>query len=255
MKKIIKLLAKTAAMLAVFALACDFACGKVMASETSYSYVINDYENLLTDEEEQVVIEHLQPLLEYGNVMFQSITIPDGTDYEKYCEDTYYEMFGNEPGVIFQIDMGHRKITLSSSTGLDEKIAHERDSIVDNVYRYATDEDYCRCVYRCYDQVLAVLNDEKIAHNMKYIDNALLATIISLILNFIIVFGSSKKKASVGQIVAAMTVATAVSDVAVKKGQLTKVYSPVSSGSGGSSGGSSGGGGGGFSGGSSSHGF
>lgn len=243
----------------VFVLSLNLFAQKTMAAqaEKSYQGIILDYEELLTDAEEQEVSAQMSRLLEYGNVIFQSVKLENGQDFEKYSEQTYYDYFGNEPGVIFQVDMGHRKLTLSSSTGLDEIIGSERDSIIDNVYRYATDGDYCRCAVRCFDQIYDVINDGTIAHTMKYIDNALIAIIISLIMNFIVVFSSSKKKATVGQIVAAMAVTTAVADVAVKAGNVTKVYSPVSSGSGGSSGGGgfSGGGGGGFSGGSSSHGF
>ena len=232
---------------------------KIMAAQETdngYQYVINDLANLLTDEEEDELYYYIEPLLEYGNVIFQSVDLSSGTSYEKYSEDTYYEYFGNEPGVIFQIDMGHRQLTLSSSTALDDEISSERDSIVDNVYRYASDEDYLRCASRCFDEVYTVLNDGKIAHNMKYIDNALLAIIISLIVNFMIAFSGNKRKATTGEIAAAMTVSAAAAAVAAKKGKIEKIYDPVSSGSG-SSGGSSGGGGGGggFSGGSSSHGF
>lgn len=259
MKKILRPFAWLLTIACVLVLSLDFSAGKIMAAEdtsASYESMILDYEDLLTDEEEQEVLEYMAPILEYGNVIFQSVNLSTGQDYESYSEDTYYGLYGNEPGVILQIDMGHRKITLSSSTGLDDEISSERDSIVDNIYRYATDEDYCRCACECYDEILTVLNDGAIAHSMKYIDNALLAIMFSLIINFLIVFSSSKKKASTSQIVAAMTVATAVSGVALKKGQLTKTYSPTSSGSGGSSGGGGGGGGGGgFSGGSSSHGF
>ena len=224
----------------------------------AYETVILDNENLLTEDEEKELSQHMLKLTEYGNVMFQSVKLSSSTDFEKYSEDTYYDYFGNEPGVIFQIDMGNRKLTLSSSTEMDDLIAYERDTIVDNVYRYATDEEYLRCASRCYDEIYDVINDIEIAHTLKYIDNALLAVLISLILNFIIVFAGSKKKTSTGKIVAALAASAVVADVAVKQGNKTKVYSPSSSGSGGSGGsfsGGGGGGGGGFSGGSSSHGF
>lgn len=256
MKKVLNKIAKLTLLIVSIMLIClDFDV-KVKAMDTTpqYSYLILDGQDLLSDAQEQEVMEYIYPILQYGNVIFQSTMLDKGDDYEGFCEDTYYDYFGNEPGIIFQIDMGNRKLTLSSSTELDDAIRHERDTIVDNVYRYATDEDYCRCVCRCFDEVYAVINDEAIAHSMKYIDNALIAIIISLIINFLIAFAGSKRKTSAGEIVAAMAVTTAFAGTAITKGILTKEYSPRSSGSGGSGGGG-GGGGGGFSGGSSSHGF
>ena len=222
---------------------------------SSYECLIIDDANLLTEAQEEQVLYLMNKISEYGNVIFQSVTLTSG-NYEKYSEDTYYSYFGNEPGVIFQIDMGNRKLTISSSAEFDDLIRDERDSIVDNIYKLASYSDYCGCACKCYDEIYAVLNDGKIAHTMKYIDNAILAVIVSLILNFILIFASGKKKASTRKIVKALEGEFKVSDVKVMEGKVTKKYSPVSSGSGGGShGGGGGGGGGGFSGGSSSHGF
>lgn len=254
MNKLFRLIASS---ILTFILAFTFIVAPVNSyaeENTSYDCVIIDEEDLLTDAEEAEVMKHMMKINQYGNVMFQSVRLDSG-NYEKYCEDTYYSYFGNEPGVIFQIDMGNRKLTLSSSTGLDDIIGPERDSIVDNIYRMATDGDYCGCAGECFDEIYLVVNDGTIAHTMKYIDNAILALIISLILNFIFIFASGKKKASANQLVKAMEGGFTVSNVSVKEGKVTKKYSPVSSGSGGGGSSGGGGGGGGFSGGSSSHGF
>ena len=227
-----------------------------VADNGTYQYVILDYADLLTDAEEKELTAHMQQLTPYGNIIFQTVIL-DTTAFEKYSEDTYYNYFGNEPGVIFQIDMGNRKLTISSSTALDDQISYERDTIVDNVYRYASNGDYLSCASECFDEIYAVLNDEAIAHTMKYIDNAIIAVILSLILNYLIVFASGKKKVSAGEILGTVAVASVITSAAITKGELKKIYSPSSSGSGGGGGGFSGGGGGGggFSGGSSSHGF
>lgn len=235
---------------------CALSLSKDVYADEYYEMVIIDYAGLLTESEEDELYEYMEQITPYGNVIFQTVIL-EQESYEEYCENTYYEYFGNEPGVIFQIDMGSRKLTLSSSTGLDEEIASERDSIVDNVYEYASDGDYLACAEECFYEVFAVLNDETIAHNMKYIDNAIIAVIISLILNYFLVFATGKKKTSARKIISTVAVTTAVTSTVVTKGYLKKVYSPQSSGSGSSGGGFSGGGGGGggFSGGSSSHGF
>lgn len=217
--------------------------------------LIIDEADLLTDYEETMLTEEMQLLTPYGNVMFSSVVLRNGADYEENSEDTYYSYFGNEPGVNFQIDMGNRKLTLSSSMEMDDLIRDERDSIVDNIYMFATEGDYYECASECYSEILAVINDEEIAHSMKHIDNAILALLLALLLNFFLAFFLSQKKKQQAKILGNMAAASAlaIGAVTVTAGARTRVYDPPSSSSGGSGGGS--GGGGGFSGGSSSHGF
>lgn len=227
-------------------------------SEKVYKALILDEANLLTPEQEQMLLKDMEPLLPYGNVIFSSVKLKN-KNFEKYSEDTYYKHFGNEPGVNFQIDMGNRKITLSASTGMEEIIGSERDSIVDNIYTYATNGDYYTCAKECYHQIDIILKDGEIAHDMKHINNGILAFILGLIINFIIVSATARKSVSKKKLFGNMLENITLSNVVVTEGKITKKYSPRksrSSGSGGGySGGSSGGGGGGFSGGSSSHGF
>lgn len=233
---------------------------KALADENTveiYPVLIIDEADILTPEEEEILFPYMTVLENYGNIIFRTVTLENGADYEKNSEDFYYENFKNEPGVIFQIDMGNRKLTLSASTGMNDVLAGERDSIVDNVYRYASDEDYLNCAIKCFDQINVVYNDGVIAHKMKYIDNAILAVLLSLIVNFVVIFATERKKSGNTQMLSAVNAVIAIEGVKIKKGKVTKEYSPVSSGSSYSGGGSSGGSGsgGGFSGGSSSHGF
>lgn len=256
LSKTIKILIMTFLIWAVSAVCFETSVWADEIGETVYSVIILDEAEILTPEQELELWPHMTQLENYGNIVFRTVVLDSGANYEQDSENTYYEMFGNEPGVIFQIDMGNRKLTLSSSTGMDEILAKERDSIVDNIYRYATDEDYLKCAAECFDQIYTVYNDGVIAHKMKYIDNAILALILSLIVNFIVVFALEKKKPTDARIVSALIASVAVEGAKVKMNKANRVYSPISSDSSGSGGSSrGGGGGGGFSGGSSSHGF
>lgn len=228
--------------------------GTASTESAGYMWLIDDEADLLTDEEEEALYDSIDPLLEYGNVIFSTVTLPSGADYQGNCEDVYYYHFGNEPGVHFQIDMGNRKLTLSASTEMEDAIGSERDSIVDNIYQMATTEDYYGCAAECFREILVVVNDGKIAHSMKYIDNAILAFILALILNFVLVFVIGSKRVADKALVGSAVGALVISNTNIVKGSLIKQYSPRDSDGGGSSGGG-GGGGGGFSGGSSSHGF
>lgn len=219
----------------------------------SYEYVIWDDADLLSDAEEEMLYYDLEPLLEYGNVIFNSCYLAPDTDYEQHSEQIYYEYFGNEPGINFQIDMCNRKLTLSASTGMEDLIHDERDSIVDNVYQMASDENYYGCVSECFKEVFAVINDGKIAHRMKYVNNALVAIMCALLLNYLLAFVTTTQKSVNATETGIVDVTVPTRNIKITEGKRSKEYSPVSSDSGSSGGG--GGGGGGFSGGSSSHGF
>ena len=222
------------------------------SNEYEYETVILDDEYLLSDEEIDMLYDDMEEISEYGNVMFTTVNLQT-SDYEQYCRDTYYEWFGNEPGVIFQIDMGNRELSLCASTGYEKLIGKERDSIIDNVYKYATNEEYYACASYCFEQIGIVLNDGSIAHTMKHIDNGILAVLFALVINYVIACSLRTKKVSVKKIRSVLDTGIKYNGASIKKGKLEKEYSPQSSSSGGSGGG--GGGGGGFSGGSSSHGF
>lgn len=222
-----------------------------------YKVQIIDRAKLLTEEQKQLLYKDMEPLAKYGHVVFYTTTLKKGVNYEKNCESIYYQLHKNDPGVIFQIDMGNRKLTLSASTGMEDRIGHERSSIVDNIYQKATARDYYGCASDCYKQILMVINNEEIAHDMKYIDNAICAVILGLLINFMVMFSTTRNRATKTKLLGEMTAAIALGEVMVKATKSKRYYDPKPKGSsgGGSSWGGGGGGGGGFSGGSSSHGF
>ena len=74
----------------------------------------------------------------------------------------------------------------------DKTITKENDSIVDNVYLYATDGDYYSCASSVFRQIDVVMNDGIIAHKMKYIDNAIIAIVLGLFVNFFLIFATSR---------------------------------------------------------------
>jgi len=235
----------------------SLAAEQATAPAKTYKVYIIDQAKLLTAQEEKKLEQEMQELTSYGNIIFTTIRLKKGSNYEKFAEASYYKLCGNEPGVLFQIDMGNRKLTLSCSTKMEELLHDERDSIVDNIYTLATEKRYYECASKCFRQIKTVLNDGEIAHDMKHINNAILALTLGLIINFFIVGATARKKVSKKKLLGKASVIAALTNVTVNKGNVTKTYSPRKSSGGGSSssGGSSGGGGGGFSGGSSSHGF
>lgn len=161
--------------------------------ETNYGVYVYDAEGLLDEDEFSELAEFMKTDTEYGNVIFSSVHLDSSQDSERYAEDSYYQCCRNEPGVLLQIDMGNRYITLSCSTEMEKKLKDERDSIIDNCYEYASDSDYFSCARECFDEVYIVLNEGKIAHTMKNINNGILALILGLLVHFVIIFATTKK--------------------------------------------------------------
>lgn len=213
-----------------------------------YEAVIEDDAGLLTESEEQMLLEQMKLITEYGNVMFKSIDY-NGSSTESYIRSLYKDRYGSESGTIFLIDMDNRNIWIHSNGLINKTITKSyADSITDNVYEYASDKDYYMCAYKAYEQEYTLLQGRRISQPMKYISNALIALVLAVLINYIIVrFYSSQKKASTKVLMNGLFEHRAFNSGNVVFTHQTRTYSPQQSSSGGSSGGgggSSGGGGG-----------
>ena len=80
---------------------------------------------------------------------------------------------------------GTRNLTLySSGDNYDTITRTDANVITDNVYRYASQGDYCGAAENAFRQCLSLLEGRKIARPMKYINNALLSLILSILLMY-----------------------------------------------------------------------
>ncbi len=216
-------------------------------SETGYHVAIEDDAGLLNDEEKSLLLTKMQEITAYGNAVFKSI------DYNIYSTSSfassyYHELFGSNSGTLFLIDMDNREIYLFSDGAIYRTITSSyADTITDNVYRYASHEDYCTCASKAFEQVYSLLSGQKIAQPMKYISNLLLALILAALINYFLVrLLSVSSKPGSGEILGAISPRFVFTDPKKIKTSQTKVYSPPSNSSG-DSGSHSGGGGGGHS--------
>ena len=223
--------------------------------ETNYKVVIEDDANLLTDSEEKLLLEDMKKLSTFGNVIFKSID-NNYTSAVSYAENYYYQNYGNSNGELFFIDMDNRRIVITSGGSNDKVITKAKANIItDNVYKYASNEQYYNCASKAFDQINTLLNNGKIAEPMRFASNIVVALIGAFLINLLIVLSnSSTKKAKNKEIIDGANVDFVIGNIVGNKTGTHKVYNPPSSSSGGSSGGG-GGGGGGFSGSSGSHGF
>ena len=225
-------------------------------SETGYESVIIDDADLLTDGEENSLLEVMNPITQYGNCVFVSTTHNSGST-DAMAESIYNGMYGNNTsnGVLFIVDMQNRYLCIyHSGNAVSGIITDSRcNTITDNVYRYASEGDYYSCATNVYDQIFTLLEGGMIAQPMKLVSNILLSIVLGMILAYLIVRRmSSTRKASQAEMLAAIQYAQNFGNFQKVFTGQTRRYDPPSSSS---SGGGGGGGGGGGSSGSGGHSF
>lgn len=228
--------------------------------ETGYEAVLEDDAGLLTEEETEELGLVMESITFYGNVAFKTI-LENYDSADNYARSCFRSLFGQENGTLFLIDMDNRKLWIFSDGAMYKIITKDNaNTITDNVYRYASREEYGKCAIEAFSQILSLLQGERIARPMKYISNAMLAVVMALLLNFgIVCFLTRIKKPADRELLQKMETSFSATAAAATFRYETKVYDPQSSGSGGGrsggGGGSSSGGGGRSSGGGGGHSF
>lgn len=163
--------------------------------ETGYCVVINDQEDLLTEEEESRLLTQMQDLTRYGNAVFVSCSQTEYNETLDYAKNWYYGYFGNRSGTTLMIDMGQRMIALYSAGSNYEAVGREEGYVItDNIYAYASEGDYYGCAESAFRQVRTLLEGGRIARPMKYINNALLALILAVLINYGIISAQAAKR-------------------------------------------------------------
>ena len=224
----------------------------VKNESTGYEIMVDDAADLLSYDEEKQLVDDMKDCSDYGFILFVSTDTDNFSTVDGYAEDYYRSRIPDENGVMLLIDMDKRKICVYSEGALKNVVTSSKANIItDNIYTYASDGDYYATAKNGFEQIAAVLGGRGIAQPMKYISNACLAILISLIVNYFFARSVSKKvKPTDNQIIDAINSRFAFSNPVATHTNTTKTYSPRSSSSGGSR---SGGGGGGHS--SGSHSF
>ncbi len=224
--------------------------------ETGYCYFVDDQAGLLTEKEKEALLDELFPLTQYGNAGVVTIDYDPQRDSEDYADDYLDYRFGsNVSSTILLIDMDTRNLTVWSLGDNLKKIGRSKGSVItDNIYRYASNEDYYGCCSEGISEIFAVLEGARIAQPMKYLSNAALAILIGLFLNYLLAkFFARNPKAADRELLNSMYAQFRFANPNTVHTNTTREYSPPSSSSGG--GGGRSGGGGGHSGGGGSHRF
>lgn len=213
--------------------------------ETGYKAFINDDEDLLTDGEEEALLQEMIRLTDFGNVGFVSCYAA-GTTTEAYAREEYARMLGSTSGSVLFIDMYNRIIQIHSNGAMYGIVGRsEAEAITDNIYKYASNGNYYACASACFSQIYELTGGGHIARPMKHITNALVAVTLAILINYIYVaIQRNKAKVNETKLVTAIAEGGVTADIAWTR--VTKeVRVSSDSDSGGGGGGFSGGGGGG----------
>lgn len=220
--------------------------------ESGYSFFIDDMADLFTDEEAEEMLNILYEISEYGYAGVVTIDENPFGNTEAYANQYLLDYYGDGiSAVILVLDMDNRLITIWSDGYLERTVSPKSTTITDNIYKLASKGEYGECAIDGLAQINAVVNGQKIAQPMKYMSNAGLAIILSLVISYFVArITSSTSKANDNETRNAIFSQFKLNNPKAIFSHQTKEYSPQSSDS--SSGGGGGGGGGGSGG---SHGF
>ena len=218
--------------------------------DTSYTAIIEDDARILKDT--AAILDSMIPVTEYGNVVLKTIS-ENSTSADTFAEQYLHNSFGTKSATVFLIDMANRKIYIFSDGAIYKTITNAKAEVItDNVYRYASSGDYDNCAIRAFGQMQKLLEGGRIAEPMHIAGIALISLLLGMIICFIIIWTTTKKKpAKARELIEGTDTSIGISEPEVSFYKTVKTYDPVSKGGGiiGGSGGSGGVGGGGFSGG------
>jgi len=211
--------------------------------ETNYKVIYSDDANLLSETEKQDLLKYMVNLTSFGNIAFKTIN-DNPLSTQTYASNYYHELFSDESGTLFLIDMDNRYLYIFSDGKNYQIITNSKaDIITDNVYKYATNQNYYLCAKVAYEQIYTLLSGGKIAEGMRHYSNFVIAITIAFTINFLLVLRFSRKKNKDN--LKNYLINVNIGDIEAIKCGSHRVYHPPndsSSGGGSSGGGSSGGG-------------
>ncbi len=212
--------------------------------DSGYEILIDDMADLFTENEENDLLPSMIDCSDGGYVILVTIDDNKYSDAYSYCENYYRSKIPEESGIMFLIDMDTRELRFYSEGTYHRQLTSDVMNIIsDNVYKQAHNGDYFACANEAFKEIADVLEGKRIAAPMKYISNACLAILISLIISYFFSRTVSKTaKPSDDEILNAIYSQYEFNDPGVTFVNETRKYSPRSSGSGGGGGGGGGGG-------------
>lgn len=161
---------------------------KYTNSDTGYQVMVIDEAELLTEEQQEQIVNSMKPITQYGHIILWTTREHAFNEIEQ-ARIKRYSLYSYDNASIFAINMSNRKITIQSYGTLYQYITNSKArSITDNVKNYATRGDYYGCSASAFVQMYAVANGEKIAEPMKFISYVVISLMAGLIIALNIAF-------------------------------------------------------------------
>lgn len=215
---------------------------------------IQDDAQLLTDSQEQELYDYLSSLDDGINYIAVTAEDSDYNDADSTLEYYYSNTFSKfDNGIAFIIDMYHREVYIQGYGDVQYQLrSDDCTDITDNVYRYASREEYFDCIKTAFTQADTIVNKGFILRPMRFI----VSFLISIIVGYFLVFRKAMRQRAkfdpYGDIASTVvTVGAPIAGTVMVYDTIRRHRNSDSGGghSGGFGGGFGGGGGGGFSGG------
>ena len=194
--KLLRLFALVTALLICLSAVCIGAAAaddRYTNDDNGFRVVIIDELDLLTDGEEQRLVEEMQPITEYGNVAFWT------TDEGSYDEINQArlkrkELFGFDSATLFMIDMNSRKLTIQSYGEIEKTVnSSPARSITNNAAHYATSKEYYECAAEVYQEIYTLLEGNHIPEPMKITSFFIISVMAGLVFAVIWALSSRHK--------------------------------------------------------------
>lgn len=162
------------------------------SGQTENEIVIEDDADLLTDSEENDLLQLMQGLSEYGNVMFKTVD-DNRISVEGYAKAHYQARFADQSGVLFLIDTGNGETFFYCCGKLAKKIPEmDAETVTYNVREDAVRGDYFACAGKAFTQAERIARGTVVSKFTKYTCNICLGLLIAMLLNFVAVNELSK---------------------------------------------------------------
>lgn len=155
---------------------------------TGYRAEIRDDLGLIKAEKKRSLLDSMIPLTEFGHVGFCS-TNQSASNALEQARSFRKNMFGMDSGSVFVINMKERQLNIQSYGTIYQYVTSSKaKSITDNVKNYATKGDYYTAASNAYQQMLSVINGDKIAEPMRYFSYAAIMLMAGMIIAIVVVF-------------------------------------------------------------------
>ena len=178
---------------------CLTACGEdtgLPKPEQPGTILIDDTAGIFDHMDELYLKNVMSRLTEYGNVCVYTRSESYESTISALARDYYNEKFGTSSGFLFIIDFSSRNLYIETDGYIGARITRDKAlTIADNIYSYATREQYTKCVENAIDQAVRIMQERHIPQTMRIASSVFIAILCGLLINFTVLRMLNRKPA------------------------------------------------------------